>query len=107
MVSHLSIMIFITSRDRAHKLFSLFSNMSSDWLKRLLLLLEEVAVEPIVRLSIEGRKLEFPDPAGELSAHLEKLGIPQLVDYLAWIPRSRFISVEPLNHGGFGTVYKG
>src|SRR3954471_10769615 len=56
---------------------------------------------------IRANKLNFPDPSGELLQHLAVLGVAQLSDYLAWIPFSRFTTVELLGKGGFATVWKG
>src|SRR3954470_8926112 len=60
-----------------------------------------------VQESINDNKLEFPDPSNELLRHLTVLGVPQLCDYLAWMPFERFTGVEILGRGGFATVWKG
>src|SRR3954462_14824605 len=56
---------------------------------------------------IKENKLNFPDPSNELLRHLTVLGVPQLCDYLAWMPFERFTEVEFLGRGGFATVWKG
>ena len=57
--------------------------------------------------TIKNTKRNFPDPSNELLRHLTVLGVPQLCDYLAWIPFERFTGVEILGRGGFATVWKG
>lgn len=58
--------------------------------------------------SIKRNKLKFPDPDDKtLKAHLTKLGVPQLADYLCWIPYCQFTEVKELGRGGFARVYKG
>src|SRR4051794_5746117 len=56
---------------------------------------------------IREKKRSFPDPSNELLRHLMVLGVPQLCDYLAWMPFERFTGVEILGRGGFATVWKG
>src|SRR4051812_4929565 len=60
-----------------------------------------------VRGRINDNKRNFPDPSNELLRHLTVLGVPQLCDYLAWMPFERFTRVEILGRGGFATVWKG
>lgn len=51
-------------------------------------------------------KRYFPDPERKLHLHLEKLGVPQLEEYLSWINPS-LIMIEEIGEGAFAKVYKG
>ena len=78
--------------------------MSSERLQHNLSLLK--SLYEVNQPFIEGLKLDFPDPNNELLLHLTKLGVPQLSDYLVWIPFNRFIKTEFLGQGGFAKVWK-
>ena len=82
--------------------------MSSERLQHNLSLLKPFnELTQYIQGKIKENKLDFPDPSNELLRHLTVLGVPQLCDYLAWIPFERFTRVEFLGRGGFATVWKG
>src|SRR3954454_10784474 len=82
--------------------------MSSERLQHSLSLLKPFnEISKYQQEGIKRYKRNFPDPSNELLRHLTVLGVPQLCDYLAWMPFERFTRVEILGRGGFATVWKG
>lgn len=59
------------------------------------------------QLHIEANRLNHPGNEEELRWQLRCLELPELAEYLVWIPYERFVDVSFLGRGGFSTVYKG
>ncbi|RUP43504.1 hypothetical protein BC936DRAFT_137072 [Jimgerdemannia flammicorona] len=53
-----------------------------------------------------GYRSMFPGHDEELYQCLTDLKIPEMVDYLRWIPYERFKDVEVVGKGGFAIVYR-
>lgn len=52
-------------------------------------------------------KINFPHCDADLAIQLVKLGIPELAQFLRWIPLTHFNDIAKLGKGGFAQVYKG
>lgn len=80
---------------------------ASDRVQRLLSRLTPLDKAPkSTRLLIQAFKKEFPYQTALLT-NLKELGVPELADYLVWIPHHRFDDIEEIGKGGSATVYKG
>lgn len=55
---------------------------------------------------IKENKTNFPENEEDLRDLLQDLNLPELEDYLVYIPFHQFEAVEILGKGGFATVYK-
>ncbi|RUS29114.1 hypothetical protein BC938DRAFT_481037 [Jimgerdemannia flammicorona] len=83
----------MTSSDRLQRLLSLFRPLNE--------------LESGYQNTVKANRLNFPDPDNQMIRKgLSTLGVPQLSDYLIYIPYERF-KIEELGRGGFATVWKG
>lgn len=78
---------------------------TSDRLRKLLARLPAYDTLGGEKIKIEWLKERFPDPEKQLRHHLKLLGVPQLEDYLVWIPPSQIKNIKPLAKGGFAQVW--
>ncbi|RUS29748.1 hypothetical protein BC938DRAFT_480290 [Jimgerdemannia flammicorona] len=80
--------------------------MDADRLKALLTRLPTIDdLDGGSQIGIISRKKSFPDPERTLRAILKELNVPQLEDFLVWIPPSA--DLEPIGNKGFAMAYAG
>ncbi|RUS15784.1 kinase-like domain-containing protein, partial [Jimgerdemannia flammicorona] len=71
-------------------------------------LFREAPLLESAKLYIQANRLRFPGHAKELKFHLRKLGVPELADYLVWVPFNQLIDMRAMEGGedGFTTVFR-